>query len=165
MLISDQLAQSEAVIGRLPPDCSIVQSLRDYIIVSIQLTSSTKAIRQVILVVADADRDLRVLWVLGSLVKFNRETCSRLVALAESKGKVRSWWTAHPIPMLGHVDTNDLQAASDMALAPDDRWVIAPPIFLKVKPDGAADLDSLPENDDLRRMAPRSHALGKVVTP
>jgi hypothetical protein len=161
MLISDQLAQSEGAIGRLPAGTKIVQSLRDHILVSIQLSSSP-AISQHVLCLMDADRDLRVLWVLGALAMFDRAACATLVALAESRGTLRSWW-ANPIPMLAPMGTRSLQHASDAALAPDDIWTVEPPILVPAKPDGTADVDALPDGDLLRRMAPKGMALGRVT--
>jgi hypothetical protein len=164
MLIQDQLAHSEAAIGRLPPGVRLVQSLRDYLIVEIQLSSGKPAMVQRVCVLFDADRDLRVLWVLGALAMFDRGICSELIGLAESRGQLRSWW-AGPAPVLiAALHSNALSLASDAALQPDDQWSVAPPEFVKMKPDGTVDIDALPEGD-LLRTAPRSIALGRVVTP
>lgn len=161
MLIQDQMAQSEAAIGRLPPGVRIVQSLRDHIIVSIQL-SSTPAMVQHVYVAFDADRDLRVLWVIGALAMFDRGICAELVGLAESHGQLRSWW-AGPAPVfIAALHSDALSMASDAALQPDDRWSVAPPVFVKMKSDGTVDIDALPESD-LLRTAPRSIALGRVT--
>jgi hypothetical protein len=159
MLIQDQLAQSEAAIGRLPPGVKIAQSLRDYLIAEIQLSSIPVMVQRVC-VFFDADRDLRVLWVLGALAMFDRATCAKLVALAESRGTLRSWW-ASPTPMLSAVDTRALRKASDAALAPDDKWTIDRPVLVQTKPDGMLDIDALPEGD-LLRTAPRAMPLGRV---
>jgi hypothetical protein len=157
----DQLAQVEATIGRLPPGVRIILSARDFQIIEIQL-SSTPAMVQRVCVLFDTDRDLRVLWVLGALAMFDRGACSMLVALAESKGKLRSWWTKHT-PMLAAVGVRPLKHAANVALAPDDRWEVEPPVFVNLKPDGTADLDALTKDDLLRRTAlPKSMALGRV---
>lgn len=158
MLIQHTLTAAEAVIGRLPPDVRILHSLRDYLIVEIQLSPTA---RQVVLVLFDPDRDLRALWCLGTLVKFDRDACSTLVAVAESRGRLRSWWTAS-VPMLAAVNIHALKSATDFALAPDDQWRVEAPVYVNTKPDGTADVDALPDGDLLRLAAPRSVALGRA---
>lgn len=159
-LIQDRLASSEAAIGRLPPGVRIVQSARDFIIIEIQLSPDPAMIQRVC-VLFDHDRDLRALWCIGALVMFDRESCSTLVALAESRGRLASWWTA-PQPMLAALGVRSLQKAADAALAPDDRWICEAPTYVKLRQDGMADLDSLPADDLLRKAAPKSIALGRI---
>jgi hypothetical protein len=158
-LIQDQLASSEAAIGRLPPGVRIVQSARDFMVIEIRL-SSDPATAQRLCVLFDHDRDLRVLWCVGALVLFNREACTTLIAVAESRGKVQSWWTS--TPMLAAVGVRSLQRATDAALAPDDRWDVLPPVFVNTNPHGTADLDSLDADDPLRKTTPKSISLGRV---
>lgn len=161
MLIQDQLASIEAVVGRLPAGTRIIQSAALHLILEIQL-SFTPARVQRICVLFDNDRDLRVLWVVGALAMFSRFACENLVAVAESGGKLRSWWIT-PIPMLPGADIKSLQHASDVALAPDDEWIVEPPTYVKMKSDGTADLDSLPENDPLRTVSLRDADGNKVL--
>lgn len=160
----DQLAQAEATFGRLPSGARIIVSARDFQLIEIQLSSDKPAmVQRVCVLYPGASRDLRVLWVLGALAILERDTCSKLVALAADRGKLRSWW-ASPTPMLIGMDIQRLAEAADAALAPDDKWSVLPPTLVMITPSGTADLDALPEDDDLRRMPMRSYTLGRVAS-
>jgi hypothetical protein len=153
-------ASLDAVIGRLPAGVRIVRDEREFIILEIRLASSSPATVQRVCVVPDKARDLRVLWVLGTLALLNRAACSSLVGLAYDKGRLQSWWLN--TPLLAAAGARSLTEAADAALAHEDTWEVLPPIFVPPKADGTANVDALPTDDLLSKVAPKSVALGRT---
>ena len=154
-------ASLDAVIGRLPAGVRIVRSEREFIILEIRFESSPPAMAQRVCVVPDKARDLRVLWVLGALALLDREACASLVGLAYSQGRLQSWWLS--TSMLSAISTRSLITACEAALAYEDRWEVSPPVFVPLKPNDSPDLNALDADDLLRKMAPKSIALGRVT--
>jgi hypothetical protein len=157
------LASSEASRANLPPGTKVILALRDYVLIELLLPNIPLAQR--LAICFDEDRDIRILSVLAALVITDRSMCANLIGLAETQGRVTSFWAGPRPALIGGMHTKllqkALQHAAKAALWPDDEWMVEPPTFCVMKPDATLDREALPANSQLR-IIPERYALGRV---
>jgi hypothetical protein len=159
--MSSHTLQASAEAARLPSGARVVFTARDYSIIELAASEDGRTVQRII-VVYDADRDLRILDALGAFYLRDRELCLNLVGLAETKGYVSYWWSN---PATVDYSRIPLIAAVKAALWPSDRWDTHPPILVDMTPAGVVDIDNLPgrEPGSLIRCAPHRYPLGRVT--
>jgi hypothetical protein len=137
-----------------PTYSNVISDVRDYAILSIP--SPIRRHDSRIGVLYDHSRDLRVLNVLSAAWYRDIQTASQIVALGEAEGVLTVWHGGLPNPDQAQIA---IQAASDAALRPRDRW----PVELHSVPirDGVLDRGALETGHPLL-IIPERFPLGLV---
>jgi hypothetical protein len=161
---TNTLASAEASRANMPPGCKIILALRDYSLIEILLPNLPLAQR--VGIVFDPDRDIRILSVLAALVIIDRGACAGLIGLAETQGRITSFWCGPP-PVLTagqhqRLLKDALQHAATAALWPDDEWAVEPPTFVQVAPNGNTVDRAALATDSPLLVIPERYALGRV---
>jgi hypothetical protein len=142
----------------LPPGVRPLQVRRDFLLLEITLSPHTPQAQRVGILL-DSDYDLRIASVLAALVIINRGECRNLIGLAESHGKIMSYWAGPPIAFIADWHAASLQEAlkhaADAALFDSDTWEVEPPQFVAVLSDGKLDYNALDKDHPLRKIPAR----------
>ena len=145
----------------MPATSRIICWLRDVLVLDLpSLPTQPRPTMTRTAIVFDPDADLRILDVLIALYYRDRQICSNVIGLAESRGRITCWY--------GDPKTFDralisIQSAAHVALWPFDHWTVEPLVLAPMREDGTVDRANLPERD-LLRAVPERYKLG-LVTP
>lgn len=136
----------------IAPGVRAIRLVRDYALYEITLSKSQA---QRVAVLFDADHDMRSTAVLGALVIYDRNACADLLAIAESKGRLKTYWAARQPQMIRETHAKLLrsavQHAADAALfASGDEFTAEEPEFVPVLADGKLAYGVLPTEHPLR---------------
>jgi hypothetical protein len=147
---------SNALSRQLPAGARIIQSQRDFIILSLPLLEG--AARQHVAVIWDRGRDEQILDVLTALTYRDPLVRARIVGLAMERGVLTCWCSSEQTDRLA------IQGACNAALHPPKRWLVAPlqimPIDMQ-RDRQILDRGNLTEDHPLLQI-PRQYQLGVI---